>query len=94
LLAEPEMLSYIWDNQAIEDIGKAYLQKFPAEDTKKSLVKFLSPEISSDSNHISEMLNKQIKEDFTNNRIAMLDGWLLSVTEARQCALFSLTQQK
>jgi len=31
----------------------------------------------------------QIRDDFAANRTVVVDGWLLSVTEARQCALYS-----
>ena len=31
-----------------------------------------------------------VREDFGHGRTVLIDGWILSVTEARQCALFSL----
>src|SRR5947209_10503785 len=31
-----------------------------------------------------------VREDFEQGRTVVVDGWILSVTEARQCALFSL----
>lgn len=36
-------------------------------------------------------LDDQIEDDFAENRTVLVDGWVLSVTEARQAALFSLT---
>ena len=39
----------------------------------------------------SASIDDQIRDDFERGRIAVVDGWLLSVTEARQAALFSLT---
>jgi hypothetical protein len=33
---------------------------------------------------------QQIRDDFAEGRTVLVNGWLLSVTEARQCALFSL----
>jgi hypothetical protein len=39
----------------------------------------------------AESIRSQIQADFAADRTVMLDGWVLSVTEARQCALFSLT---
>ena len=36
-------------------------------------------------------IDDQIRDDFESGRITVVDGWLLSVTEARQAALFSLT---
>jgi len=35
-------------------------------------------------------VNEQVQLDFARGRTVMLNGWVLSVTEARQCALFSL----
>lgn len=92
LLVEPELLSYIWDNNTISEIGQNYRQLFPNENTERRLVSLLTEHISSDSISFNEEVNNQIQEDYKDGRIVMLDGWLLSVTEARQCALFSLTQ--
>jgi len=34
-------------------------------------------------------IGDQIRDDFGAGRTVVVDGWLLSVTEARQCALYS-----
>ena len=31
-----------------------------------------------------------VRDDFANGHVVVIDGWVLSVTEARQCALFSI----
>jgi len=41
-----------------------------------------------------ENMQQKVTEDYESKEIVMIDGWLLSVTEARQCALFSLLQTK
>ena len=33
-----------------------------------------------------------VHDDFDDGRTVVVDGWILSATEARQCALYSLTQ--
>ena len=33
---------------------------------------------------------QQVRDDFAAGRTVVVDGWVLSATEARQCALFSL----
>ena len=33
----------------------------------------------------------QIRDDFAVGRTVVVDGWVLALTEARQCALYSLT---
>ena len=35
-------------------------------------------------------LAQLVRDDFANGRTVVVDGWILSATEARQCALFSL----
>jgi len=90
-IAEPESLSYIWDKETIITIGENYRKKFPSEDSERSLVKVLSTNINDDISAITA-LKKRIKYDFKKGNTVMIDGWILSVTEARQCALFSIIQ--
>jgi hypothetical protein len=35
-------------------------------------------------------IENEIQDDFAVGRTVLVDGWVLSATEARQCALFSL----
>lgn len=92
LLTEPELLSHIWDTNAILESGKIYQEQYPEENSERKLVNLLSKSNSTDTESTTEMLQQQIKEDFQTDNMVMLDGWILSKTEARQCALFSLTQ--
>ena len=89
LLAEPELLSHIWDSNTIGDIGKIYQEQFPDESSEEKLVKHLSNYESQES--IGKDLQQQIADDYNKGNTVMVDGWILSRTEARQCALFSLT---
>jgi hypothetical protein len=91
LLSTPELLSTLWDKRAIAETGNEYLQNHPGENTEAALAELISKQVSSNPFMLKGELNKLIAEDFKNDRIVMSDGWLLSVTEARQCALFSLT---
>jgi hypothetical protein len=38
------------------------------------------------------MLENKVENDFKTGKIAVIKGWVLSLTEARQCALFSILQ--
>jgi hypothetical protein len=38
----------------------------------------------------SPPISSVIHDDFEKGRTVVLNGWILSLTEARQCALFSL----
>lgn len=93
LLTEPELLSHIWDGNTIGEIGEAYCKKFPNENSERKLVKLLSDYASADElTKTIEILRQQITEDYRQKNTVMIGGWVLSKTEARQCALFSLTQ--
>ena len=37
-------------------------------------------------------LGKKALDDFINNRTIVVDGWILSVTEAMQCSILFLNQ--
>jgi hypothetical protein len=41
---------------------------------------------------LSARLDQQVQDDFARGRTVNVNGWILSVTEARQCALYSMQQ--
>ena len=91
LLTEPGLLSYIWDEETLRTIGKAYRSQFADEDSERILVNLLSQEDAATTEHLVEALQQQIHHDYESNQIVILDGWMLSITEARQCALYSFS---
>lgn len=93
-VAKPILLSNIWDTQIIVEIGELYQKQYPKENTEQKLVELLSEDISMGKDDISASITSRIEEDFKTGKIVTLDGWILSVTEGRQCALFSLIQPK
>lgn len=92
LLTEPELLSYIWDATTIGDIGATYRKQFSDENSERKLANLLSVDTSTESITMIDLLRQQIADDYHQENTVMIDGWILSRTEARQCALFSLTQ--
>ncbi|RIA10143.1 hypothetical protein OE09_1996 [Flavobacteriaceae bacterium MAR_2010_72] len=92
LLTEPELLSHIWDGTTISEIGDIYRKQFSDENSESELMKHLSKYKSIETTNITKMLRQQIIDDYNLGNTVMVDGWILSRTEARQCALFSLTQ--
>ncbi len=90
-LAQPQLLSHICDEKTLKEIGKAYRQKQPAEDNANKLQDLLTrnyPNQQPEQWHAR--LEQQIKKDFETADMVVVQGWILSTTEARQCALFSL----
>jgi len=93
ILAMPQTLSRLQDENTLVAIGKAYGAAHSDEYSLRKLQRNLAANnFSSDTppNKIFATLDKAIQEDFDSGNIMILQGWVLSVTEARQCALFSL----
>ncbi|GAC1491230.1 MAG: hypothetical protein NVS1B5_16110 [Gemmatimonadaceae bacterium] len=87
----PQLLAMLGPER-VRQLGAHYRASKPSENSADSLRAALSnghglriPFINSGS------LNDQIRDDFATGRTVVVDGWVLSLTEARQAALFSLT---
>ncbi|HXL54921.1 MAG TPA: hypothetical protein VN958_01605, partial [Chitinophagaceae bacterium] len=95
-IAKPIFLSRLFDEKQIDETGKAYIQKAPSENDENKLIQLLSDGSSiarsSDQNAIHRYLDQRVKKDFETGNTVVIKGWVLSVTETRQCALFSLLQ--
>jgi hypothetical protein len=96
LLQQPSFLSQICDEKALREIGVAYVKLKPEEKKANRLVdlltvdsggKKLSREAS--DKEVESFLKNKIHADFEKNDTVTVNGWVLSLTEARQCALFS-----
>ena len=94
MLAQPQSLSLIWNTEAVKTIGNKYRSLVPDEKNVGSLVNLLMKDLSDDKAGLAESLEEKIKTDFDAGNIVLVDGWVLSVSEARQCALFSQSKTK
>lgn len=87
----PLFFSHIADVKMINEAGSAYRNATKGEDDRTVLTKLLSGNnASSDKKAIQAALDDQVKQDFQTNKTVTVSGWVLSITEARQCALFSV----
>ena len=95
-VAQPPFLSHLFDVKTIRAAGQSYLKQTPAENKKSKLVNLLidnaSFTASAESVVVRSYFDKKIQQDFAEGKTVIADGWVLSVTEARQCALFELMQ--
>lgn len=74
------------------------MEQVPGESSPESLIEQLMvgsngdliPE-TADSLSLQKMMAEKVQADFENGETVVVRGWILSRTEARQCALFSLT---
>lgn len=99
LLSRPEVLSRFCDAPTLKEIGENYRKKFREEDDMQRLEELLMDSLAAkelrgatNESLFYTSLRKQIENDFRSNRITKTAGWIISVTEARQCALFSFSQ--
>jgi hypothetical protein len=90
-LALPLLFSHFADKKTITQAGLAYRKMFENENSQSALGEALSAnKPTMDSDALRSALEKEVKQDFVTGNIVTVDGWILSVTEARQCALFSI----
>ena len=95
-LIMPDDLGRFCDENAIRAIGDQYRKLMPGEDNKLKLKEILLTNENgkiipgSDKLEVLELLDKKILKDFSEYKTLIITGWVISVTEARQCALFSL----
>jgi hypothetical protein len=89
--SQPLLFSHIVDVKTINEAGKAYRKMVSNEDDKGKLTMLLTAQNTITSkNTIQSSLDNRVKEDFKTGKTVTVSGWVLSVTEARQCALFSI----
>ncbi|HTI57773.1 hypothetical protein [Mucilaginibacter sp.] len=90
-LSQPFLFSRIADVKTIREAGMAYRKLAPHENEATALRQILSEgKPTTDAKVLTSLLNKQVKDDFRSAKTVMAAGWVMSVTEARQCALFSI----
>lgn len=90
-LAHPHLLGILRDDAVVARLGRAYRDAVPAERTAHALEAALLAEAPAAPIASARVwVDAQVQRDFDAGRTVTLDGWVLSVTEARQAALFSL----
>ena len=96
-LEQPRILGNFCSEKDIRDIGVSYRKKNPNESQKQQLIELLLQNDagkkidSSDKSELSDWLDQKTLQEFKSDKTLVVAGWVISVTEARQCALFSLS---
>jgi len=98
-LSLPSTMATINESTTITEVGKAYMEQVPSENSPEKLIDELlinskgdNIPKTTDSKTLQKMMSQKVKSDFDNGETVVVRGWVLSRTEARQCALYSLTQ--
>lgn len=92
-VAQPLLFSHLVDVKAIQEAGLAYRKTHAAEDDKQKLSQLLlgdNNRTKLGKTEIQSLLDKRVTRDFKTGNTVIVKGWVMSQTEARQCALFSI----
>ena len=91
----PLVLSGICDEASIRKIGISYRALVPGENSKEKLLELLNTGLSSniapDGPEVINELEQKIEQEFKEDKLVVINGWVITPTEARQCALLSLS---
>lgn len=93
-LARPELLEALGAG-GVRAIGARYRATHPTESDAGALRDAILASRPWHARLVGEAQSSiadLVRVDFEQGRTVVVDGWLLSVTEARQCALFSLAR--
>ena len=95
ILAKPGLLDVLRDERLLHVLGARYREMTPHEDGTNALVAAITADLDSNATTLTTVsidarMNEQVRRDFAAGRTVTLNGWILSLTEARQCALHSL----
>ncbi len=96
-LAVPGLLSSFCSEFMLKKIGANYLAQMPGENAVKTLQNLLLTDVTGKKINqkneaaIADLMEKKMNEDFLHDNTFIINGWVISQTEARQCALFSLS---
>ena len=87
-LIRPAVLGRICDRETLIDIGLQYMDKSGETDALR-LEEMIIAELPPIRLNQEAQLQKKIAAEYRSGETVVLNGWMMSVTEARQCALLA-----
>jgi hypothetical protein len=90
-LARPTVLG-MFGEELTREIGRAYRSVNAREDDADVLTAAIERSLGHASHwrRMRSRLDEAVRAEFASQRTVIVEGWVLAVTEARQCALLSL----
>jgi len=86
----PKLLAMLGPER-VRQLGVRYRASTPGENSAEALRAALSSARGLRIPFVNDAsLDRRVRDDFAAGRTVVVDGWVLSVTEARQAAMFSL----
>jgi hypothetical protein len=99
LLARPRLLEIFHGERIVLDLGRTYRALIPGESERDTLARAImggtpgAASFEASPAAVTERIHHQVQYEFATGATVTLKGWVLSVTEARQCALCSLLRE-
>src|SRR5438105_4413773 len=90
-LDRPQLLAMLGPER-VRQLGDHYRAATPREKSADALRAAISNGRGPRIPLLRKSIDDQIRDDFAAGRTVLVDGWILSVTEARQAALNSLSR--
>jgi hypothetical protein len=94
VLAHPVLLELFGDVDSVRAVGLNYRHSSPHEQTsralERALLRSVGPAARLSDRLLRARIDARVQADFDTGDIVQVGGWILSRTEARQCALFTL----
>ena len=90
-LAHPQLLDLLRNEQLVAALGRRYRDAVPSENNAHVLEAAILAGAPGDASvEPRRWLADRVQRDFAQGETVTVDGWVLSRTEARQAALYSL----
>lgn len=91
VLATPHLLDVLHDHRLIGALGARYRGTALRNDNVDTIIARLLADLDTARDHsLEQRVHERVRHDFAEGRTVKVNGWILAVTEARQCALYSL----
>jgi hypothetical protein len=87
VLELPRLLR-ILPGRVVYNLGLRYREMTPAENSERALRTALRTHLDATA-PLAAQVHDQVQREFAEAQTVTVNGWILSVTEARQCALHS-----
>ena len=93
----PFILSDFLDEKSLRIIGNSYRMMRPDENSREKLLNAITRGMNTIQTKTNDKANQameieqHVELDFKSDRLIVIKGWVISETEARQCALLSLS---
>jgi hypothetical protein len=93
--ARPALAQLLSEVDSAGVVGREYLRYHPDERDPKYIRHGLSVALGGrleafEPAVLRERVRRRVRQDFAENQVTLIDGWILSNTEARLCALAAL----